>query len=180
MTMSEGPLRDKPTPFANTPEFCAALGYFYAAWSRTELAIDCATWKALGAETAEKAHERSARTKFRDKCKQFRALLDGGKFEHGEQVRELLARIEYNSLRNVFAHSFLASDEQSVTFIHRKVERGKYQPTGYTIPRDDFIDHVQNFVQLSFDFEQAVGLSHKEVADFAAMAMPLARQDGRP
>jgi hypothetical protein len=58
------------------------------------------------------------------------------------------------------------------------VERGKYQPTWYKIACDDFIDHVQSFVQLSFDFEQAVGLSHKEVADFAAMAMPLASQDG--
>ena len=65
-----------------------------------------------------------------------------------------------------------------MTFIHRKVEGGKYQPTTYTIACDDFIDHVQNFVQLSLDFEQAVGLSDKEVRDFAAMAVPLAPQDG--
>jgi hypothetical protein len=168
---------EKRVPFANTPTFYTALGLFYAAWSRTELAIDCATWKAVGTESAEQAHERSAEMWFSDKCKQLRTLLDDGKIPNSEKVKALLARIE-NFGRNVFAHSFLASDEHSVTFIHRRVERGKYQATGYKISREDFIDHVQSFVQLSFEFEQAVGLSHKEVADFAAMAVPLARQEG--
>ena len=167
---SSGKLR-----FANTPQFCTALGYFYAAWSRTELAMDCAMWKALGTETAEQAHERAARTKFSDKCKQFRDLLDGGKIPHGEKVKELLRQIEQDSMRNIFAHSFLASDEHSVTFIHRRVERPskKYQPTAYKIVGDDFIAFVQNFVHLSWDFEQAAGLSDEEVADFASRALPL-------
>jgi hypothetical protein len=136
-------------PFANTPAFYTALGWFYAVWSRTELAIDCAIWKASGTETAERAHERAAHTKFSDKCKHLRALLDGGKIPNCEKAQDLLTWIEHQSMRNVFAHSFLATDEHSVTFIHRKVEGGKYQPTTYTIACDDFIDHVQNFVQLS-------------------------------
>ena len=53
------------------------------------------------------------------------------------------------------------------------MERGNYQATGYTIPRVNFFEHVQNYVQLSFDFEQEAGLSPEEVAEFAAMAMPL-------
>ena len=116
--------------------------------------------------------------KFSDKCKHLRTLLDGGKVPHGEKVKDLLAQIEHHSMRNVFAHSFLATDEHSVTFIHRRVVNGKYQPTWYTIASDGFIDHVQNFVQLSFNFELTVGLSDKEVRDFAAMAVPLAPQDG--
>jgi hypothetical protein len=83
-------------------------------------------------------------------------------------------------MRNVFAHSFLASDEHSVAFVHRNKGRGKhgkYEATAYKLSRDDFFDHVQNFVQLAFDFQQAVGLTHKEVADFAAMALPLATQE---
>jgi hypothetical protein len=70
---------EKRVPFANTPTFYTALGLFYAAWSRTELAIDCATWKAVGTESAEQAHERSAEMWFSDKCKQLRTLLDDGK-----------------------------------------------------------------------------------------------------
>jgi hypothetical protein len=161
-------------PFANTDKFYLALGYFFAAWSRTELAIDCAMWKARsGTETAEQAHERSARTKFSDKCKQFRTLLDGGKFPHGDKVKELLTQIEQGSMRNTFAHSFLASDADSVAFIHRKVEGKKYSVTGYKISPNEFIEHVQGFVRLSFEFEQAVGLSDREVHEFAAMAVPL-------
>jgi hypothetical protein len=162
-------MSEKPTPFANTSLFYTALGLFYAAWSRAELAIDCAIWKALGTESAEQAHERSARMKFSHKCKQLRTLLDAG--PNGDKAKQLLVQIE-NYGRNALAHSFFASDEHSVTFIHRKVERGKYHATGYTITREDFIDHVQNFVQLSFDFEQAIGLTPKEVGDFAAMAIP--------
>jgi hypothetical protein len=166
---------EKPLPFANTPTFYTALGWFYAAWSRTELAIDCATWKALGTESAEQAHARSAGMRFSDKCKRLRTLLNEGKIPNSENAKDLLAQIE-SCGRNIFAHSFLSSDAHSVTFIHRKVERGKYLPTAYTIPRDGFIDHVQDFVQLSFDFENAVGLTDKEVADFGAMAVPLASQ----
>jgi hypothetical protein len=69
-----GAMPEKSKPFANTPEFYAAPGWFYAVWSRTELTIDCAVWKAFGTETAEHAHERSAGTKFGDKCKHFRSL----------------------------------------------------------------------------------------------------------
>jgi hypothetical protein len=159
---------EKPVPFANTDEFYIALGLFYAAWSRAELAIDCATWKASGTESAEQAHARSAGMRFSDKCKRLRTLLNEGKIPNSENAKDLLAQIE-SCGRNIFAHSFLASDEHSVTFIHRKVERGKYLLTGYTIPRDGFIDHVQDFVQLSFDFENAVGLTDKEVADFGAI-----------
>jgi hypothetical protein len=141
------------------------------------LSLRAVTLKASATESAEQAHERSARMKFSDKCKQLRNLLNNGKIPNSENAKELLSQIE-GCERNIFVHSFLASDEHSVTFIHRKVEQGRYQPTGYTIPREGFIDHVQDFVQLSFDFEQAVGLTDKEVRDFGAMALPLADLPG--
>jgi hypothetical protein len=66
-----------------------------------------------------------------------------------------------------------------VTFVHRKTEHKKYQPTGYTISCDDFIEQVQGFVQLSSDFQQAVGLTRKEIADFASRALPIAKKEGK-
>jgi hypothetical protein len=41
---------------------------------------------------------------------------------------------------------------------------------------DGFLTHVQNFVQLSHDFEKALGFTHKQVADFAAAALPEEKQ----
>jgi hypothetical protein len=103
-----GKLMSKKKPFANTPLFYTALGLFHATWSQTELTIDCAMWKALGGtETPEQAHERSARTKFSDKYKDFRTLLDGNKTSHSEKVKHLLTQIE-NYGRNALTHSFLA------------------------------------------------------------------------
>jgi hypothetical protein len=172
-------MQEKLMPFANTTAFYAALGCFYAAWSRAELAIECATWKASGTGSAEQAHERSAGMKFGEKCKLLRTLLNDDKIPNSEKVKDLLAQIE-NYGRNVFAHSFLVSDEHSVAFVHRAKGRGKhgkYKVTPYQISRNDFFDHVQNFVQLSFDFEQAVGLSQQEVAEFGAMALPLGAQE---
>ena len=167
-------------PFVNTPEFCSALGYFFVLWSRAELAIDCAIWKARGIDTAEEAHARSARMKFNDKCKDLRGLLDAGKLSDGEKVKELLAQIEKDSYRNIFAHSILVSDEDKVVFIHRRWDRShrKYRADPYEATRDNFLTHVGNFERLCLDFEQAAGLSDQEMRDFAAMAVPLALQDG--
>jgi hypothetical protein len=165
---------EKVKPFANTDEFYIALGGFYAAWRRTDLAIDCAIWKALETATPEQVHERVASMTFGCKCEYFRSLLATSKFKKIETVKDLLTRITDHSMRNVFAHSFLASDEHSVAFIHRKSKRGQYQVNAYQITRDQFLNHVSEFAQLSLDFEKALGLSDKEVRDFGAAALPLA------
>jgi hypothetical protein len=46
--------RSGELPFANTPEFYTALGYFFAFWGRAELAIDCAIWKTRGGQERRK------------------------------------------------------------------------------------------------------------------------------
>jgi hypothetical protein len=171
---------EKRRPFANTPEFYYALGRFFAAWSRAELVIDCAIWEARGTDTAEEAHVRSARMKFSDRCKELRDLLDAGKLSNGEKVKELLAQIAEDSYRNIFAHSILASDEHKVIFIHRRWERSsrEYRSDAYEATRDNFLAHVGNFERLCFEFEQAAGLSDREVRDFGSMA--LRPPEGKP
>jgi hypothetical protein len=93
-------------PFANTDEFYHKLGLFYFAWSRTDLVIDCAVWKASEPAPAEQVHEQIAPMNFARKCKHFRSLLPTSKFKDIEKVEKLLTRITDHSMRNVFAHSF--------------------------------------------------------------------------
>jgi hypothetical protein len=38
--------------------------------------------------------------------------------------------------------------------------------------RDEFLTHVAKFARLSLKFEQAIGLTDKEVRVFASMALP--------
>jgi len=158
-------------PFANTPEFCAALGWFYAVWSNTELNIDYAIGK-LENISPEKTHALVAKLKFSDKVKLLRVLLNKSAYTNIDKLQQYLNRIEKDSLRNAFSHSFLASDADSVMFIHRKSERGKYSPMMYHFPVDGFLAHVKYFARLSADFQKALGFSQKEIAAFASYALP--------
>ena len=107
---------------------------------------------------------------FARKCKHFRSLLPTSKFNDIEKVEKLLTRITDHSMRNVFTHSFLASDIDSVTFIDRWQQGGQYRVDWHPFTRDQFLNHVDDFIQLSFAFQRAVGLSDWEVAGFAAAA----------
>jgi hypothetical protein len=140
-------------PFANTDEFYHKLGLFYFAWSRTDLVIDCAVWKA--SEPAPEVHEQIAPMNFARKCKHFRSLLPTSKFKDIEKVEKLLTRIPDHSMRNVFAHSFLASDIDSVTFIDRWQQGGgPYRVDWHPFTRDQFLNHVEDFIQLSLSISK--------------------------
>jgi hypothetical protein len=106
-------MNNNPEPFANTPAFCAALGWFYAVWSATELNIDCAIGK-LKNISPEQTHTLVAKLNFGPKVEMLRSLLPNSDYQNVPELQEFLTRIEEESLRNVFAHSFLASDSQSV------------------------------------------------------------------
>jgi hypothetical protein len=116
-----------------------------------DLAIDCAAWKALGERARPEAvHKRVAAMTFARKCDYFRSQLSDDKFENIARITGLLTQItDHVLLRNAFAHSFLASDERSVQFIHRR-RRGDL--IGYVFTREEFLSFVAEFVQLSFDF----------------------------
>jgi hypothetical protein len=86
-------------------------------------------------------------------------------------VKDLLKQIKDQSRRNVFAHSILASDEDSVTFVHRSVQRGQYKVMRHKIAGHGFIRHAQQFVQVAVDLQQVLELSDKEVRDFGAAAI---------
>jgi hypothetical protein len=153
-------------PFANTTEFYTAFGRFHAAWTRADLVIDCAIWKA-GTETPEEVHKRVAGMQFSPKCDYFLSLLPASEFENIQKVEDLL-RLITAPKRNEFSHSFLASDEGSVSFIYRKRRKDKYEVKQATVTPEEFFDHVEEFIRLSFEFQSAVGLSDCEVKDFAA------------
>ena len=163
-------MADKQRPFANTSNFYTALGWYHAVWSATELNIDYVIGK-LKKLPPEATHALVAALKFSDKTKLLRSLLNEAAPANIAQLRDFLDRID-NDFRNVFSHSFLASDAKTITFIHRTSRRGKYSCTCYQFEAENFLTHVRWFVQLADDFEKTLGLDHKQVADFAAYAVP--------
>ena len=159
-----------PKPFANTPQFYAALGWFHAVWSGTELNIDYAIGR-LKKMPPEQTHALVAGLRFSDKIKMLKQLLSKSDYGNVSELEQYLTRIESNSLRNTFSHSFLVSNSNTVAFVHRRSNRGQYLCEGYRFAADNFFAHVQEFVQLSHDFERALGFSAKEIGDFAAAAI---------
>jgi hypothetical protein len=157
--------------FANTPAFYVSLGAFYAAWTAVELNIDFAIWRILKIPL-ESAHALVGPLEFGRKAAILRSLLPSSDYRNVEQIKGHLTRLSRASLRNVFAHSFMASDATSVTFIHR-TGQGQYQAQGYRFEADKFVDHVKGFTQEAEDFEKALGITVKELGDFAAAALPM-------
>src|SRR5262249_50815584 len=111
-------------PFANTPRFYSHLGWFHAAWTAMDLDVDFAIYKLLKI-TPEQTHALVAGLEFGRKTALLRSLLSQSDLKNKDQLKGFLTRISKESLRNVFSHSFIASDEHSVAFIHRS-SQGQY------------------------------------------------------
>ncbi len=159
----------KPKPFANTNRFYGHFGWFYASWTAMELNVDFAICKCLKI-TPEQTHALVAGLEFGRKAALLRSLLPSSDYKNPEQLKGYLTRIAKESLRNVFTHSFIASDEHSIQFIHR-TSQGQYSSTGYKFTADNFCKHVKDFVQLAYDFEKALDIPPGERAGFAVAAI---------
>jgi hypothetical protein len=158
-------------PFANTDEFYHQTGLFYFVWTRTDLVIDWAFWKALKTATPEQAHERVAGLSFGRKCAEFRTLLlDSKEFENIEKVRSASAHHQRLDAKRLCA--FVSCLGRRVRDIHSPKERGSSVSDWHTFTRAEFLNHVHEFIQLSVDFQTAVGVSDWDLAGFAAAARP--------
>lgn len=160
---------NKSKPFSNTDRFYGHFGWFYATWTAMELDVDLAICKILKI-TPEQTHALVAGLHFGPKAALLRSLLPTSDYKNVPELKGFLTRLTKESLRNVFTHSFIASDEHTVTFIHRQ-NQTVYSSTGYKFKADDFVAHIKAFVELAYKFEQALGFSDKERGDFAAAAI---------
>jgi hypothetical protein len=163
-----------PKAFAHSQRFYGFFGWFHAVWIATELNIDCAIGKILKIPP-EQTHALVGALEFGRKAAILRSLLPKSEYKNVPEIKGLLTRIRKESLRNVFTHSFIASDEETITFIHRS-SQGQYSATGYRFTADDFVAHVRDFVQLATDFEKALGISTAELGDFASEAITEEKQ----
>jgi hypothetical protein len=156
-------------PFAQTAQFYGHLGWFYAVWSATELNIDLTIGKLLKLPP-EQTHALLAGLQFGRKAALLRSLLTKSDYPNVPELKGFLTRIRTESLRNVFSHSFIFSDIDSVTFVHRR-SQDEYSADGYKFKADGFVTHVKNFLQLAHDFEKALAIPHDELLEFARAAL---------
>lgn len=153
---------------ANTPDFLVAVGVFYNMWSANDIMVDYAIGKLLKLP-ADETHLLTAGMDFNRRASLLRVLLNRSALPQKAQIISALNTIQNESLRNVFAHSFLQSDKTTVTFIER-TRHGKYDPKKHVFTVPDFKTHVRKFVDAAVAFQEEFGISNEDFETFANAA----------
>ncbi|MDP6843857.1 MAG: hypothetical protein QGH73_19470 [Rhodospirillales bacterium] len=163
-------MADEPVHYSYSVEFNMQLGFFYNAWAVTDASLDFTLGKFLRLSHKE-AHILTAGMFYGSKTTLLRNLLH--QQAEDKQKTELLRTlkiIQNDSLRNEFAHAYIASDEKTVSFISRS-RGGDYKCKEREFTRDEFIKHIDLFIAASKDFYNALEADELEFAQFQHAAL---------
>lgn len=150
------------------PNFLAAMGTFYNAWSTAEITIEFAIGKFLDLPHDE-THLMTASMEFNRKANFARVLITrSGDPKQGDLIKALNT-IQNESLRNVFAHSFLRSTPTEIIFVERTTH-GKYSAREHTFTVQAFKNHVRKLTEAASDFYIALGDVGEEFKTFCLAA----------
>src|ERR1700722_17381085 len=156
---------DAATEKVFDPDFVWSLGAFFAQWATLELVTSYGICKFLKI-SFEDAHILTSGMEFGRKSMLLRNLAYRSDAPEKGQIIRLLAKIQNESKRNVFAHSFIMSGPQTVTFIDRS-RGGDYVATKHTFTVREFFDHVAGFTNHAAALEKCLGLDKGELHRFA-------------
>ncbi len=84
-------------------------------------------------------------------------------------MKGALNKIQNESKRNVFAHSFLRSTKTTVTFVERTWE-GDYKARTHVFTLDEFSDHVRRFQTAARAFAKALQIDDRDFQAFCFAA----------
>jgi hypothetical protein len=85
-------------------------------------------------------------------------------------ILHALGRLQNNSKRNVFAHSFLTADSNEIMFIDRS-RGGDYSVTTHTFTIQQWTDHVIGMAKDAGELEDGLQLGEGELHEFALAAI---------
>jgi hypothetical protein len=153
---------------ATSDAFCAQVGRFYGIWSLAEITIDYAIGKYLKLPH-EETHLLTAGTEFNRKARLLMALLKRSSEPKKADALAALKIIQNESLRNTFAHSFLAGTGNEVSFIERS-RHGNYAPVEHKFSLSTFEDHVEKLYMAGMKFSEAIGATPEEMEKFSQAA----------
>jgi hypothetical protein len=151
------------------PDFVWSLGAFFAQWATLELVTSYGICKFLKI-SFEEAHILTSGMEFGRKSTLLRNLVYRSDAPEKGQILSLLGKIQNESKRNVFAHSFIISGPETVTFIDR-TRSGDYAVSKHTFTVREFFDHVMSFTRHSAALEKCLGLNKGELQRFAMAAL---------
>lgn len=150
-------------------EFNKALGWFYHIWAVTEAMLDFAIGRFLRLEPAE-THILTAGMEHGRKSMLLLILVSRSNDPNKSELSRTLKIIQNESLRNVFSHSYIGSDEETIFFLDRS-KGGRYKATIRSFSMEKFNEHVSKFVQAARDFETALVVEPDEIIAFQELAL---------
>ena len=85
------------------------------------------------------------------------------------RIMSVAGTIQNESKRNVFAHSYITSEKDTVTFVERS-RGGDYRVVKHIYTLKEFVAHVQNFVKCASELETLLGITPDKLRQFGEAA----------
>jgi hypothetical protein len=171
---SPGDLAMAKKPLARRPEFTQLLGLFQIYWSSLDLTIDYAICQFLKI-THHQAHLITGGMMSGPKFRLLVDLIKRSDHPQRDSLRGALNKIRAIQKRDVFAHSYIESYQDSVTFLSRTVG-GEYEATDHKFTEATFGAHVKEVAEVGMQFYTALGVTRDELQAFAKAALSLNRK----
>lgn len=149
------------------PRFLTYVGWFHQAWAGAEIAVDAAIGKLLRI-TDEEAHLLTTGLELNRKATLLRLLLKRSNLEGKSVAIKALDKIQNESKRNVFAHSYMESNRTKVVYRKKEAHGGKFWTVKLEFTVEEFIAHVANLIDASADFMEAMEFTNERLEEFSA------------
>jgi hypothetical protein len=155
--------------------FVTNLGLFYGMWSTVETTVDYLIGRYLNLPH-EETHILTAGMEFGRKANLLRTLVMRSRDPNKEKIRDLLSRIQSESKRNLFSHSMINSNVDSVTFVYRKTD-GIYSAKETRFAAEQFAEHVRSIARLGSEFSNVVKIDDVDFQSFGQAALSASQSD---
>lgn len=161
-------------PLAQRPEFTQMFGLFWGYWASLDLTIDYAICQFLNV-THHQAHIITGGMMSGPKFRLLADLIGHSDHPKRDELLGALNKVRKIQKRDIFAHSYIESYEDSVTFLNRKVG-GEYKATEDKFTFTTFANHVAEVADAGVRFYNALGVTKPEMQAFAKAALSANRK----
>jgi hypothetical protein len=156
-----------------TDEFHIWFGRFHGAWLAADLTVDYTIGRLLKLPH-EQTHRLLAGMESGRKLRILYGLIRDSDLGQKPKILECLGKLQNESKRNIFAHSFLWSDEHHVTFVHRSAGQ-KYEAAKHEFTMIRFRMHVSEFTIVGKEFYESLEIDEADIQAFGEAAISAAK-----
>lgn len=163
-------------PLFDTVHFKADLGFFYRLWTVSDALMDFSLGQFLRL-TDDETHIVTSGMPFGRKTALLRSLVARSKHKDKGKIKKLINSIQNESLRNVFAHSYIASDDKVISFVERS-HSSDYWAKEHRFTMHEFNEHVTQFAYNLKELGDALEIDEDRFRMFQAAAFNVPNKAG--